>query len=864
MPDAKRAPIFELQPVQATIVSFVLLAAISVVDSLMSADILLPVGFAIPLALSGWTHSRRMIWVVALTAIAATWLLYLCVPPSTTSFDASINRGLVSLMLLALTVHMHWRLATEELLRERESELEKQTTQLGSVNDELQQREEEVVRQNEELQSQAEELERQTEELRLTNEELASRERALEQLLELARSMTVELSRSQTMDKICEALGTLSDGNASAILFKKGGELEIVCHHGFGHADVQAKFIPYSDSFASLIMSMGQTGYLEDVRLRPELVLPAPKEGEPFISVISTPLRQQGRVVGTIELLSRQPRTWEPSQVTLIESLAAQLSISLHNIELLETIQQERRRFEAAFRTVPFGLAVTDDSEGAVVHLNPAGAALLGVPPGENISQSTTAGTKLRQSISRSGMRLAPVQLPLARALRGEDVLKDELELTLPKGTISLLCSAAPIYDGQGKVKGAVSAFVDVTDIKRIQREVDLRRREAEEASTRKTRFLAAVSHDIRTPANAISLMAELIRRSSATPELTKELPVLAERLQANTRSLMELVSDVLDVARFDSGKVELIETEFSLGDLIADECRQVRPLADDKGIGLVAEPLERPIWLRTDRVKLGRVLGNLLGNAIKFTSRGTVTMSAGFRAADRAVFIRVKDTGIGIADESISQIFDEFAQLHNPERDRSKGTGLGLTICKRLIDVIGGEIVVYSLLNHGSTFEVTLPANCVALRLESALTPPHDAAELRSGSVSGQPLNLRVLLVEDHSASREGTADLLRREGATVIEASTGREALAAIAQSCPSVILLDMMLPDMDGREVLKALQAKPPVGLKGVLVLTGDVMPERLQEVQQFGADALIGKPINIDTLLSALRNYQERTG
>jgi signal transduction histidine kinase/CheY-like chemotaxis protein len=464
----------------------------------------------------------------------------------------------------------------------------------------------------------------------------------------------------------------------------------------------------------------------------------------------------------------------------------------------------------------------------------------------------------LRQGITRNHVPVASSDLPLARALRGEEVQGDELEIPLPRGTISALFGAAPFLDDEGHVSGAVASFADITELKRVQRELDLRRREAEEASVRKTRFLSAVSHDIRTPANAINLMAELIRRASTSDELQKELPNLAERLQANTRSLIELVGDLLDVARFDSGRVELVESQFLLGDLIADECRQLSLLAEAKEIQLISEPLERPIRLFSDRVKLGRVIGNLLGNAIKFTRVGTVHISAGFMSpVDRRVMIRVQDTGPGIAPENLARIFDEFAQLHNPERDSSKGFGLGLTICKRLIEVMGGEIIVESQLGQGSAFTIVLPTSAVVFNFDHVSVTPETPAP---AAVNGSRLNLNVLLVEDHTATRKGTAELLRQEGAQVREAANGHEAYHALAEQTPDVLLLDMMLPDIDGREILAHLQSKPLPGLKGVVVLTGDLTKERLADVQRLGADALIGKPIDLAKLLTAIEGFQ----
>jgi signal transduction histidine kinase len=471
-------------------------------------------------------------------------------------------------------------------------------------------------------------------------------------------------------------------------------------------------------------------------------------------------------------------------------------------------------------------------------------------------------GARLKRYLFRQEQPLPDAQLPLQRALRGEETYGDEFDVVFPTGKrLTLLSSAAPIYDGRGRIVGAVWAFADITTQKQLQHELEIRRREAEEASVRKTRFLAAVSHDIRTPVNAINLMAEVIRRMAANPGLVEQIPEMAQKLQANALSLVDLVSDVLDVTRFDSGKVELQESDFILSDLINEECQQLLPLAQDKGLQLLLKPFDRPIWLHTDRVKLGRILGNLVSNAIKFTHQGTVEVSATL-TPERRLILRVSDTGVGIASEHIPHIFDEFAQLRNPERDRNKGTGLGLAICRRLIEVMGGSVSVGSTVGKGSTFTVTLPPSTVVLRLDTSLASPAPAFKPGAGATPGDSLlGLRILLVEDHPSTRESAARILRSEGAVVREAADGRSALERIQDEPFDILLLDMMLPDLDGREVLKVLQAQRPAGLKGVLVLTGDLTQERLEDVQQLGADALIGKPIDVHKLVATLRTLHQ---
>ncbi|MDB5385131.1 MAG: hypothetical protein JWM11_777, partial [Planctomycetaceae bacterium] len=200
--------------------------------------------------------------------------------------------------------------------------------------------------------------------------------------------------------------------------------------------------------------------------------------------------------------------------------------------------------------------------------------------------------------------------------------------------------------------------------------------------------------------------------------------------------------------------------------------------------------------------------------------------------------------------------IFDEFAQLHNPARDRNKGSGLGLAICHRLIELLGGSISVESREGIGSTFAISLPATLIAMRTEVSTIAMRDVG---APEVAERRLDLRILLVEDHSATRDGTARLLRDDGATVVEAVDGTTALRLMQETTFDVVLLDMMLPDLDGREVLRSLQSHRPEDMKGVLVLTGDLTVDRMKEIKELGADGMIAKPIDIKKLLQTLRSF-----
>jgi signal transduction histidine kinase len=255
-------------------------------------------------------------------------------------------------------------------------------------------------------------------------------------------------------------------------------------------------------------------------------------------------------------------------------------------------------------------------------------------------------------------------------------------------------------------------------EVIRQNAELDMRRQQAEEASSRKTRMLATASHDIRSPLNAINLMAQVLRSSAGDPVRQADVSKMAERLQANVLSMADLVSEVLDISTIDSGAIQLHETIFSVRDLLDEECQTLLPLARTRDLYLVAEPVDISYRVLTDRGKLARVIANLVTNALKFTESGGVTLSAEM-SADGGLSIEVRDTGRGISAENQSQIFDEFTQLRST--DARGGWGLGLAICRRLATAMGGSISVQSEVGKGSIFSVCLPASCVHHEARSA-----------------------------------------------------------------------------------------------------------------------------------------------
>jgi PAS domain S-box-containing protein len=412
-----------------------------------------------------------------------------------------------------------------------------------------------------------------------------------------------------------------------------------------------------------------------------------------------------------------------------------------------------------------------------------------------------------------------------------------------------------PLPAADHRAAGALALVVDVTEKKRATDALRRAAEVAEQASRNKTQFLSAVSHDLRTPVNALSLQAEWLGHVVARqPQPDPELVLISEDIRKASANLIELVNDLLELSLLDSGVLEYHVSDFSLEEWLETTLAPLRVTARAKGLDFSWRVDRSGRTVRGDRVKMGRVLVNLAGNAVKFTERGSVEVAAAEDNAGRLV-ITVTDTGPGIPEAQRERIFDEFAQLRNPERDRTKGTGLGLAICRRLVDAAGGTLTVASREGVGTRFTVTYPADHLP---DVPLAPP-PAKTVGETPAEAPIAQGPILLVEDDPYSRRTLARLLEREGYEVDTAETGPAALEAITRRRPALILLDLMLPGMDGGEVLRRIREQGNRDSLPVVILSGDVLSGRTNELQALDVNGMLSKPIELHDLDAVLRRW-----
>lgn len=334
-----------------------------------------------------------------------------------------------------------------------------------------------------------------------------------------------------------------------------------------------------------------------------------------------------------------------------------------------------------------------------------------------------------------------------------------------------------------------------------------------------KTRFLSDMSHEFRTPLNSIGALTRLLLgRADGPLSLEQEKQVRFIRKAAD--NLTELVNDLLDIAKVESGKVDVQVAEFSLEDVFSALRGMLRPLLSGDQVNLVFDDVEHLGVIRSDENKVAQILRNLISNALKYTEQGEVRVS-GSRIEGQCVVIQVRDTGIGIPPEYIEKIFQDFFQVSNPRQRLHKGTGLGLPLSRRLAELLGGSIGVASKPGQGSTFTLELPI------------VPEPAA--RAGTVVKRegPRPVRIVLIDDEEAFRYVIRQFLSGQKYQVLEAATAEDGLSLIHAERPDVVLLDLNLPEHSGEYVLERLRESDAVKNIPVIIVTASEPAESERE-------------------------------
>jgi adenylate cyclase len=408
---------------------------------------------------------------------------------------------------------------------------------------------------------------------------------------------------------------------------------------------------------------------------------------------------------------------------------------------------------------------------------------------------------------------------------------------------------------------GTVTTWTDITTIKQREAELadlvqrlEVARDEAMEASRTKSSFLTNMSHELRTPLNAIIGLTELLCDNAARFGTEKALEPLRRVLRAG-RHLLHLINDILDLSKIEAGKLDLTLESVVIRPIVDEVLGTARPLAEQNENALELDCPDKIGSVHADNMRMRQILLNLLSNACKFTKAGTVCLrvTSTTEAGRRWVDFAVSDSGIGMTEEQLGRLFQEFTQADASTTRQFGGTGLGLAISRRLCRLMGGDVTVTSVPGEGSTFTVRLPAEAETV-IAAAADAPETAVTAEDGARG------TVLVIDDDATARELIAAYLAEAGFTIETAANGVDGLKKARALRPAAITLDIVMPDIDGWTVLAALKGDPALADIPVVIVT--IVDEQRRGIA-LGAAGYMTKPIDRDRLVEILSPYRRAT-
>jgi hypothetical protein len=651
----------------------------------------------------------------------------------------------------------------------------------------------------------------------------AERRRADEQaaLVASLADLSSELELSKLLEAVlARAVGLLgASGGELATFDAAAGELEIVANLNTGRVSVGTRLKVGEGAMGHVARTLepmnirdyrawaGRSSRYADVEAHAAVVLP---------------LLIGRRLVGAINFWHTEPgRQFSEADLRLAALFTPQAAVAIENARLFTAAERQRRYFEELVRNNPVAI-VNIDADGRVVSCNPAFEQLYGWPEAEIVGQPlddlvTDEQTRTEAKAYTSQASDHAVK-GIGRRRRRDGTLVDVEVLAVPV-----------VIDGERV--GMMGLYHDITELLET-------RREAEAANAAKSQFLASMSHELRTPLNAIIGYSEMLQEE-AREEGHGALAADLQKIHGAGRHLLTLINDVLDLSKIEAGKMELYLETFEVRPVLETVATTIAPMMERNGNTLVLDA-DGPLGaMHSDLTRLRQILLNLLSNASKFTERGTITLSA--RRDGDAVVFAVRDTGIGMTPEQLGRLFEAFAQAEASTAAKYGGTGLGLAISRKFCEMMGGAIDVESTPAVGTTFTVRLP-------VEGPGERGAERGEQGAGTAG------TVLVIDDDPAVRDLLARTLAKDGYRVLLADGGEEGLHAARATRPDVITLDVLMPGMDGWEVLAALQAD--AALRDVPVVMLTILDEPRLGFALGAADYLT-KPLDRERLLATLR-------
>ncbi|MDV3353514.1 response regulator [Leptothoe sp. LEGE 181152] len=512
---------------------------------------------------------------------------------------------------------------------------------------------------------------------------------------------------------------------------------------------------------------------------------------------------------------------------------------------ILATIREQEEQYRRIIETAEEGIWLLDP-QGKTTFANCKMADILGLDEIKLKEASLWDFLASREDKLKVREYLTALQ-------RGARVPHD-LQLMRPDGkTLWLLTNGTPIFDDIGQHTGTLCMLTDVTARKRSEEELKIAKQKAEVANQAKSEFLANMSHELRTPLNGILGYSQILRRSQTLT--ARERNGISVIHQCGTH-LLTLINDILDLAKIEARKLELIPVAVDLPALLKSVVEICKIRADEKKLRLIYQPNPQlPTGVIVDDKRLRQILINLLGNAIKFTNQGSVTLKVDVLMLDQmqtSLRFQVIDTGVGIAKAHLFKLFQSFEQVGDRHK-QSEGTGLGLAISQRIVQLMKGTIQVRSQIGEGSEFFFTVKLPLTQQCKERPIT-----FNIRH-IIGYKGRRRQILVVDDHWENRVVLRNLLKPLGFDIVEAENGQEGLDILGSGSPDLVITDLVMPTMDGFEFLKRIRNSEDLKQVKVIVSSASVSQSDQQKALAQGSDGFIAKPVDETHLFEILLTH-----